>query len=75
MSNLLLRGRTESRPLSDYMIPPSLNDKNLDVLQVSSALYEQKNIRKFAIRVMRNLLVKHEFDDRYASEVRNSSIY
>ena len=37
--------------------------------EVSSALYEPKVVRKYAIRVLRNLLVKHEFDDRYQSEV------
>ena len=45
------------------------------LLQVSAALYEQKIIRKSAIRVIRNLLVKHEFDDRYATEVHKTEYY
>ena len=39
------------------------------VFQISSALTQGRHIRKLAIRVLRNMLVKHELDDRYAGEV------
>ncbi|XP_047129888.1 dedicator of cytokinesis protein 9 isoform X1 [Hydra vulgaris] len=42
--------------------------------ELSTALYEPKVVRKYAIRVLRNLLVKHEFDDRYQSEEMQSRI-
>ena len=39
------------------------------LLQISAAMNEGKVVRKYAIRLLRNLLVKHEFDDRYQIEV------
>ena len=38
-------------------------------LQVSSALTQGRHIRRLAIRVLRNMLVKHELDNRYEGEV------
>jgi len=37
--------------------------------EVKSALNEIQDIRKFAIRTLRNLLAKHSVDDRYFSKV------
>jgi len=37
--------------------------------EVKSALNEIQDIRKFAIRTLRNLLAKHSVDDRYSSKV------
>ncbi|XP_031567360.1 dedicator of cytokinesis protein 11-like isoform X3 [Actinia tenebrosa] len=42
--------------------------------EVSSALTQGRHIRKLAIRVLRNLLVKHELDPRYDHEGRQSRI-
>eukprot|EP00794_Sanderia_malayensis_P010919 gene10919-12079_t len=42
--------------------------------EVSSALYEGKAVRSYAIKLIRNLLVKHEFDDRYQAEERQARI-
>ncbi|XP_048588509.1 dedicator of cytokinesis protein 9 isoform X4 [Nematostella vectensis] len=42
--------------------------------EVTSALTQGRHIRKLAIKVLRNLLVKHELDDRYNNEARQSRI-
>lgn len=42
--------------------------------EFSEALYQPKVIRKYAIKVLRNLLVKHELDDRYTGEEKQSRI-
>ena len=43
-----------------------------DIFQISSALTQGRHIRKLAIRVLRNMLVKHELDDRYEGEVSSN---
>jgi hypothetical protein len=43
--------------------------------EVKSALNEVQDIRKFAIKTLRNLLAKHAFDDRYASKVCMISVF
>ena len=42
------------------------------ISQISSALTQGRHIRKLAIRVLRNMLVKHELDDRYEGEVSSN---
>ena len=42
------------------------------IFQISSALTQGRHIRKLAIRVLRNMLVKHELDDRYDGEVSSN---
>ena len=42
------------------------------IFQISSALTQGRHIRKLAIRVLRNMLVKHELDDRYEGEVSSN---
>ncbi|XP_022797946.1 dedicator of cytokinesis protein 11-like [Stylophora pistillata] len=42
--------------------------------EVSSALTQGRHIRKLAIRVLRNMLVKHELDDRYDGEQKQARI-
>ena len=42
------------------------------ISQISSALTQGRQIRKLAIRVLRNMLVKHELDDRYEGEVSSN---
>lgn len=39
------------------------------VFQVSQALAGGRLIRKMAIRIFRDLLIKHEVDDRYSEKV------
>ena len=43
--------------------------------QFASALYQPKVIRKYALRVLRNLLAKHEFDERYAGNAVSVLFY
>ncbi|XP_068733995.1 dedicator of cytokinesis protein 9-like isoform X4 [Montipora capricornis] len=42
--------------------------------EISSALTQGRLIRKLAIRVLRNMLVKHELDDRYDGEQKQARI-
>ncbi|XP_073255433.1 dedicator of cytokinesis protein 11-like [Porites lutea] len=42
--------------------------------EISSALTQGRHIRKLAIRVLRNMLVKHELDDRYEGEQKQARI-
>lgn len=37
--------------------------------EVNSALQEFREIRQIAIQVLKNLMMKHTFDDRYTSKV------
>lgn len=39
------------------------------LFEVKSALNEIQDVRRCAIRVLRNLLAKHSLDDRYTSKV------
>lgn len=43
--------------------------------EVGAALQEFRDIRQIAIQVLKNLMIKHTFDDRYISKVRLSYIY
>ncbi|XP_074634034.1 dedicator of cytokinesis protein 9-like isoform X3 [Acropora palmata] len=42
--------------------------------EISSALTQGRHIRRLAIRVLRNMLVKHELDDRYEGEQKQARI-
>ena len=42
--------------------------------EVKASLNEIRDIRKFAITTLRNLLAKHAFDNRYNSKVRKASL-
>ena len=37
--------------------------------ELKTAMSESRNVRRSAITILRNLLAKHSFDDRYASKV------
>lgn len=41
--------------------------------EVGTALQELREVRLIAISVLKNLLIKHSFDDRYASRVSGPS--
>lgn len=43
--------------------------------EVKAALNEIQDIRKCAIKVLRNILVKHSLDDRYSSKVYSCMAY
>lgn len=40
-------------------------------MKVSQALVGGRHIRKMSIRILRDLLMKHELDDRYSEKVEN----
>lgn len=42
--------------------------------EVNAALQEFREIRQIAIQVLKGLMIKHTFDDRYASKVGPSSL-
>ncbi|XP_060625532.2 dedicator of cytokinesis protein 9 isoform X18 [Anolis sagrei] len=42
--------------------------------EVGSALQEFRDIRQIAISVLKNLMIKHSFDDRYASKIHQARI-
>lgn len=64
-------------PPSDLQLDYSLTDdfcKNhflvgLLLREVSGALQEFREIRQIAIHVLKSLMIKHTFDDRYTSKV------
>lgn len=64
--------------VSDLQLDYSLTDdfcKNhflvgLLLREVGGAMQEFRDIRQIAIQVLKNLMIKHAFDDRYSSKVR-----
>ena len=66
---------------SDLQLDYSLTDdfcKNhflvgLLLREVSAALQEFREIRQISIQVLKNLMIKHTFDDRYTSKVSGVS--
>lgn len=42
--------------------------------EVSGALQEFRDIRQIAIQVLKNLMIKHAFDDRYASKAQQARL-
>lgn len=67
---------------SDLQLDYSLTDdfcKNhflvgLLLREVSAALQEFREIRQIAIQVLKSLMIKHTFDDRYTSKVSSASL-
>lgn len=65
---------------SDFQLDYSLTDdfcKNhflvgMLLREVSAALQEFREIRQISIHVLKNLMIKHSFDDRYSSKVRTA---
>lgn len=65
---------------SDLQLDYSLTDdfcKNhflvgLLLREVSTALQEFRDIRQLSIQVLKNLMMKHTFDDRYTSKVSSA---
>lgn len=63
--------------ISDLQLDYSLTDEfcrnhflvGLLLREVGTALQECREVRLIAISVLKNLLIKHSFDDRYASRV------
>uniref|UniRef100_A0A8D2LWP2 Dedicator of cytokinesis 9 n=1 Tax=Varanus komodoensis TaxID=61221 RepID=A0A8D2LWP2_VARKO len=43
--------------------------------EVGNALQEFKDIRQIAISVLKNLMIKHSFDDRYSHQARIATLY
>ena len=68
-------GNGQLQPLSIYSFSVPVSTLSYFILQISSALTQGRHIRRLAIRVLRNMLVKHELDDRYEGEVRNLRQY
>ncbi len=68
---------------SDLQLDYSLTDdfcKNhflvgLLLREVSAALQEFREIRQIAIQVLKSLMIKHTFDDRYTSKVSSSPFF
>lgn len=67
--------------ISDLQLDYSLTDEfcrnhflvGLLLREVGTALQEFREVRLIAISVLKNLLIKHSFDDRYASRVSHSN--
>ena len=63
--------------ISDLQLDYSLTDEfcrnhflvGLLLREVGTALQEFREVRLIAISMLKNLLIKHSFDDRYASRV------
>lgn len=63
--------------ISDLQLDYALTDEfcrnhflvGLLLREVGTALQEFREVRLIAISVLKNLLIKHSFDDRYASRV------
>ncbi|XP_042312819.1 dedicator of cytokinesis protein 9 isoform X5 [Sceloporus undulatus] len=68
--------------LVDLQLDYSLSDEfckhhflvGLLLREVGSALQEFRDIRQIAISVLKNLMIKHSFDDRYASRIHQARI-
>lgn len=64
-------------PAADLQLDYSLTDDfcrnhflvGLLLREVGAALQEFREIRQIAIQVLKGLMIKHTFDDRYASKV------
>ena len=64
-------------PLSDLQLDYSLTDDfcrnhflvGLLLREVGGALQEYGEVRQIAIHVLKSLMIKHTFDDRYAAKV------
>lgn len=41
--------------------------------EVGGALQEFREIRQIAVQVLKGLMIKHTFDDRYAAKVSSAS--
>lgn len=67
-------------PSSDLQLDYSLTDEfcrnhflvGLLLREVGTALQEFREVRVIAISMLKNLLIKHSFDDRYTSRVSSS---
>lgn len=68
---------------SDLQLDYSLTDdfcKNhflvgLLLREVNAALQEFREIRQIAIQVLKNLMIKHTFDERYTSKVSGAAVF
>lgn len=68
---------------ADFQLDYSLTDdfcKNhflvgLLLREVNAALQEFREIRQIAIQVLKSLMIKHTFDDRYVSKVGSSTLF
>uniref|UniRef100_A0A8C3PFB5 Dedicator of cytokinesis 9 n=1 Tax=Chrysemys picta bellii TaxID=8478 RepID=A0A8C3PFB5_CHRPI len=69
--------------LSDLQLDYSLTDEfcknhflvGLLLREVGNALQEFRDIRQIAISVLKNLMIKHSFDDRYSHQARIATLY
>lgn len=68
-------------PLSDLQLDYSLTDDfcrnhflvGLLLREVGGALQELHDIRQIAIQVLKSLMIKHTFDERYSAKVRRTA--
>lgn len=68
-------------PAPDLLLDYSLTDEfcknhflvGLLLREVGAALQEFRDIRQIAIQVLKTLMIKHTFDDRYTSKVSQSA--
>ena len=71
-AGLLLSGLSSALQLDDALTDEFCRNPFLVGLllrEVGTALQEFREVRLIAISVLKNLLIKHSFDDRYASRV------
>lgn len=69
-------------PATDLQLDYSLTDDfcrnhflvGLLLREVGGALQEFREIRQIAIQVLKGLMIKHTFDDRYAAKVSPSAL-
>ena len=68
-------------PVTDLQLDYSLTDDfcrnhflvGLLLREVGGALQEYREIRQIAIQVLKGLMIKHTFDDRYAAKVSSAA--
>lgn len=68
-------------PATDLQLDYSLTDDfcrnhflvGLLLREVGGALQEYREIRQIAIQVLKGLMIKHTFDDRYAAKVSSAA--
>lgn len=68
--------------MSDLQLDYSLTDEfcknhflvGLLLREVGGGLQEFRDIRQIAVQVLKNLMIKHAFDDRYSSKVNKHCV-
>uniref|UniRef100_A0A8C3IT33 Dedicator of cytokinesis 9 n=1 Tax=Chrysemys picta bellii TaxID=8478 RepID=A0A8C3IT33_CHRPI len=76
-------GKGRIQRYQDLQLDYSLTDEfcknhflvGLLLREVGNALQEFRDIRQIAISVLKNLMIKHSFDDRYSHQARIATLY